>query len=44
MNSLQIPAVVSDGQNDVTVINRGNEKGLLLVDLCKAFDLVDHNI
>ena len=24
--------------------NRGNEIGLLLVDLCKAFDLVDHNI
>ena len=25
-------------------LNRGNEIGLLLVDLCKAFDLVDHNI
>ena len=28
----------------LSALNRGNEIGLLLVDLCKAFDLVDHNI
>ena len=28
----------------LSAINRGNEIGLLLVDLCKAFDLVNHNI
>ena len=28
----------------LSALNRCNEIGLLLVDLCKAFDLVDHNI
>ena len=28
----------------LSALNRGNEIGLLLVDLCEAFDLVDHNI
>ena len=28
----------------LSALNRGNEIGLLLVDLCKAFYLVDHNI
>ena len=28
----------------LTDLNRGNEIALLLVDICKAFGLVDHNI
>ena len=28
----------------LSALNRGHQIGLLLVDLCKAFDLFDHNI
>ena len=28
----------------LAALNRGNQIGLLLVDLCKAFDLVEHDI
>ena len=41
---LQLSPHINFNNNLLSALNKGNQIGLLLIDLCKAFDLVDHDL